>query len=91
MVAPVFWFVFKAPKGTYCLSVTSGVTLKAGQKTSPPWRIDLFVFKALINLCRNTPVISSNLMDNQAVLHSGHVKAYLNDKEGSCGIIARRV
>jgi putative nucleotidyltransferase with HDIG domain len=33
--------------GAYCLYVTFGATLKAGQKTSPPWRIDLFVSEAL--------------------------------------------
>jgi pimeloyl-ACP methyl ester carboxylesterase len=33
--------------GAYFLYVTFGATLKAGQKTSPPWRIDLFVSEAL--------------------------------------------
>jgi hypothetical protein len=37
-----------APMGAYYLYVTFGATLKAGQKTSPPWRIDLFVSEALI-------------------------------------------
>ena len=31
-----------APRGAYCLYVTFAATLKAGQKTSPPWRMDLF-------------------------------------------------
>ena len=36
-----------APRGAYCLYVTFGATPKAGHKTSPPWRMDLFDSEAL--------------------------------------------
>jgi len=47
-IAPEFGSASRRAKRAYNLYVAFGATPKTGQKTSPQWRIDLFISEALM-------------------------------------------